>query len=111
MNIGARIKEAREALEMTQAELGLACGWDDAQTRVSHYERNKREPTVGDFEKLAKALQVDPAFLAFGKTRLEPDESRLLMAYRGAEPVERRFLLRSALAAKGTVPHKKRRIQ
>jgi hypothetical protein len=56
---------------MTQAQLADACGWqhnsDRGQARVSHYELNRRRPTLDDAQKLATLLHTSIDFLLKGK--------------------------------------------
>lgn len=58
MKIGQKIKELRLSKKLTQTDLGKLCGWEDAQTRISNYERNRREPTLADMQTIAKNLDV-----------------------------------------------------
>lgn len=73
MTIGDRIRRARKALrgsggrKVSQAELGAQCGWEDPQSRISHYETNKRVPSIADFGALAAALGVSRAWLMTGE--------------------------------------------
>jgi SOS-response transcriptional repressor LexA len=62
---GERIRQLREELKLTQPELAKRCGWD-SQSRISHYEKGTREPTLRDVKKIAKALSTDPIILLFG---------------------------------------------
>lgn len=59
MNIGQRIKAARKEINITQEELGIACGWGDGspQSRVAGYERNTRQLTPEQLATIAKALR------------------------------------------------------
>lgn len=113
---GARLREAREAVGLTQGELAVKCGWGDdpveAQSRISNYERGKREPTLTDLRMLAKVLSIDPAELAFGHP-LAPDEieATIIRAYRTATPQGRIFILdacESAQPAQATTRRKRR---
>ena len=45
-------------------ELALRCDWEN-QGRVNNYEKNRREPTLKDIEKIAKVLQTSPEWLAY----------------------------------------------
>lgn len=58
MKIGQKIRELRTRKKLTQTELGDLCGWEDAQTRISNYERNRREPTLADMQVIAQNLGV-----------------------------------------------------
>lgn len=55
--LGENIKKARLKAGLNQTQLGQACGWGgDSQTRVSNYERGRREPTLGDLRTIAAAV-------------------------------------------------------
>lgn len=65
MNIGDRIRLAREAKKWSQVELGKACGnW--SQQRIRNYESNTREPRKAYLETVARALDVQPEWLLTG---------------------------------------------
>ncbi len=66
MKPGERIKKKRLELGLKQPQLAVMCGWEDAQSRISHYEKGRREPTSEDLIKLASALNVKPSWLLFG---------------------------------------------
>jgi transcriptional regulator with XRE-family HTH domain len=111
--VGGRIRAARESAGMTQGELAVACGWHeesaDGQSRISNYERGKREPTLDDLVTLGRALKVDPAELAFGHP-LQPDakEKKIIDAYRAGTPQGRGFILSAADSATPDRRNKKR---
>lgn len=66
---GVRIAEARKAAGFSQKALMEALGWpNDSNARLSGYENEVREPTLGDFERIADLCNVDPAWLAFAST-------------------------------------------
>lgn len=48
--LGDRIKQMRLELEMTQDQLGYACGLK--KSHISHFETGRRVPTLGSIEKL-----------------------------------------------------------
>ena len=107
--VGARIREAREAAGLTQKELGEKCDWgEEAQSRVSHYERNKREPTLAELERMAKALGVQASHLAFDAATIPPEEFKLLRAYRRSNSDGRELIHRAAQVA-APAPQQKRR--
>lgn len=58
MNIGAKIKKARLDKGLSQAQLGIDCGWDNGspQSRVGNYEQGKRVPSAPDIAVIAKVL-------------------------------------------------------
>lgn len=59
-----RLKLARMRAEMTQAELGVAAGIDEASAsaRINQYERGKHWPDFGTAERLAAVLQIPAAY-------------------------------------------------
>lgn len=64
---GERLQQARQARELTQSQLALALGWEDrGQGRISNYERDTREPTLHEIERLSTELRISAAWLAFG---------------------------------------------
>jgi len=56
MSVGVRIKAARLAAGLGQAELAELCGWGHNQGRISHYETGKRYPDPDDMVLLENAL-------------------------------------------------------
>lgn len=42
---------------MSQKDLALACGWE-SQSRIGNYEKDVRQPNLGDLGKIAKALNI-----------------------------------------------------
>jgi transcriptional regulator with XRE-family HTH domain len=61
MNIGARVREAREDLGMSQAELARRAGV--ARNHIVMIEHGGRTPSVGLLEKIAHELRTEPAEL------------------------------------------------
>src|SRR6266496_5132019 len=58
-----RLKAARVRSGLTQVELGLRAGIEDsASARVNQYERGKHWPDFGTATRLARVLQVPPAY-------------------------------------------------
>lgn len=64
--LGQRIKRYRKKQKMSQAELAVACGWA-SQSRVGNYETDKRQPSLGDIEIMAKAMNIDYGELLMGE--------------------------------------------
>ena len=65
MSIGERIRYIRNLRGMTQKELGKAIGFDDrtADIRIAQYESGTRTPKANYVEAIAKALNVNEAWL------------------------------------------------
>lgn len=59
--VGENVRRAREAIGVSQEELGDRAGID--RTYVSGVERGVRNPTVKVLARLAEALAVPPAVL------------------------------------------------
>lgn len=60
MTQGERIKLIRELRNMTQKELGLACGFPEgsADVRIRQYESNKKAPKKDTLNEIADVLKV-----------------------------------------------------
>lgn len=58
--IGANIRAAREASQMTQLALAHAIGWvgADAGAQISRFESGVKEPRISTLVKIARALRV-----------------------------------------------------
>lgn len=83
---GKRIADARKAAGYSQKALMEKLGWpNDSNARLSGYENEEREPTIADFAAIAKHCRVDPAFLAFGEYRLDPELSQIVQNFPVAE--------------------------
>ena len=60
-DIGSKIKAARKAAHMGQAELGEAIGI--GKSSISEWESGKRSPDIDKVKDIAKVLNVKPAYL------------------------------------------------
>lgn len=60
--MGARIKERREELGMTQRQLADAVGGATDGNQVSKWERGANRPTDARLELIARALHVEPSY-------------------------------------------------
>ena len=111
MTIGDRIRRAREARELTQRDLAAACGWESEspQGRISHYETNRREPSLADLAKIAKALNVTVEHLAFGPSTQDPREAAILEAFRLTDDRGREFIQSAAQTALPDLAQRRRR--
>ena len=70
MTPGARIKDARVALGLTQHDLAEASGV--SQATISLIENDRQEPRISTTRKLAEVLRSDPVWLMFGQFALPP---------------------------------------
>lgn len=66
MNTGRNIKKIREFRGMTQKEMGIALGFDEASAspQMAQYEGEYRVPREKMLNKMAEVLQVDPRSIA-----------------------------------------------
>jgi XRE family transcriptional regulator, fatty acid utilization regulator len=60
-SLGDNLREARERLGLTQEQVSDRSGVQAGE--VSRIERGKRDPKVSTLEKLAAAVEVEPAEL------------------------------------------------
>lgn len=60
MTLGGRLTKIRTFRKMTQAALGVACGFNptNASIRISQYEMNKKVPKDEVIDKLAEVLEI-----------------------------------------------------
>lgn len=72
MDIGARVKELRKSLGLTQKELAEKCGYKSLTT-INKIELGINSIPLDTVEKLASALQVSPAYLMGWKSN--PNET------------------------------------
>jgi transcriptional regulator with XRE-family HTH domain len=63
-NVGHRIRTRREALNLTQAQLGERCELD--RTFIGSVERGERNVAILNLRKIAQALRVSLAVLLGG---------------------------------------------
>ena len=73
MNIGERIKQLREARELSQKELAMSINMD--QSQYSKIEKGKTDPTTSTLEKISKALGINVAKLFTSNNPLEEVDS------------------------------------
>lgn len=82
MNTGRNIKKIREFRGMTQKELGMAIGFDEASAspRIAQCEGEYRVPREKVLNRMAEVLQVDPRSISTPTGYTEEDMMyRLLM--------------------------------
>lgn len=71
LTVGKRLQLARSQLakklsrKISQEDLANLCGWP-GQSRISHYENDRRIPKGEDLMLMSKALLVQPEWILFG---------------------------------------------
>jgi transcriptional regulator with XRE-family HTH domain len=100
--VGGRIRTARQARGMTQADLAAAVGV--TRSAVAQWETARSGQVRGNLGRIAAALGVSVAYLldAEDDPRAPPvaedaTERALLNAYRDCSPEDRALLLRTAV--------------
>ncbi len=78
----ARLRWAREKAKLTQPQLAKLCGWE-SQSRISHYERGRRQPVPSDLRAISDALKTHgvnapPAWLQWGDGPISVNEGTTL---------------------------------
>ncbi|MFC0268548.1 LexA family protein [Kushneria aurantia] len=82
--VGQRIKKARLLRGVTQPELARMCGWE-SQGRISNYERGLREAKRTDLEKIARALDLNVAWVWTGQGQMGTGHAPHALASYGEE--------------------------
>jgi transcriptional regulator with XRE-family HTH domain len=85
VEIGGRIKAARDKEGMTQGDLAKALGYS-SPTFVSLIEAGERKVRVDDLEKIAEVLHRDVQYFINGQTNVSP--SSLKMALRADDDLD-----------------------
>lgn len=77
--VGRRLREAREAKDISQKRLGILAGMDEftASARINQYERDKHVPDFSIARRLARALGIPVVYLYAE----DDDFAELLLAY------------------------------
>ena len=78
MNIGSRIRNARQEKGLSQEDLAKAIG--ATKSAVSRYEAGKRMPNLGQIQAIAAALDGDVVYLVCGQTTTEVQNGILIQA-------------------------------
>ena len=78
MNVGSRIRNARQEKGLSQEELAKAIG--ATKSAVSRYEAGKRMPNLGQIQAIAAALDGDVVYLVCGQTTTELQSGILIQA-------------------------------
>lgn len=97
---GARVKYYREALNMSQKELGLAVGYVDKtnpSSSISKIERGEMEITQTKIADIAKALGISPSDLfpnsqSPAGEQYSETERQIIALYRNADSVTKRHV-------------------
>ncbi|ERE07200.1 XRE family transcriptional regulator [Pseudogulbenkiania ferrooxidans] len=66
IDIGARIKTERNKQRLVLKDISEKLGWQHT-SRLSQYERNEREPTLGVLEQIADVMGISLQTLLFGE--------------------------------------------
>jgi len=100
MKIGSRIQEARKHAGLTQKGLAEMIGV--APITLQQYERNKRQPKLGQLQKIATATQVDIGYLL----QIDHDDKLddLISAFPNAPVIETDDKIRFAAISSGEKP-------
>lgn len=72
---GARLKERRGRAQLTQTDLAKRMGWE-AQTRISNYETDTREPSFDELIRLCEVLECTADELLYPESRRTNKEAR-----------------------------------
>ena len=88
--LGARIKNARENIGMSQSELATAIGIKPSSGVISNWERDLNKPDAEKIVKLCDVLDISASFLLdyYGKSTFEakPSEQNMIEKYRSLDP-------------------------
>ena len=105
---GVRIRDARRARGMTQADLAAAIGV--SRSAVAQWETDRSGQVTVNLARIASVLGVPVAHIIAGGdagTNLVPadgSELALLRLYRDCSPTDRQLLLRTAVRLARSVP-------
>ena len=94
MTIGARIKERRELLQLSQGELATLCGYSD-KTSISKIENAGDSVSLKSLKRIADALAIsvndlltDTEILQSESSRINTDINNAMKLYRKYERVD-----------------------
>lgn len=78
MNIGDKIKNAREDMDLSQKEMAIMIPMN--QSNYSKIERNVQEPSIEQLRRICQILHLDPSYLLDldNNNSLTADDIRLL---------------------------------
>lgn len=78
MNIGDKIKNAREDMDLSQKEMAIMIPLN--QSNYSKIERNVQEPSIEQLRRICQILHLDPRYLLDldNNNSLTADDIRLL---------------------------------
>jgi len=88
-----RLKQAREARELSQKNLGIEAGIDPfvASSRINRYEQGVHEPDMATVQRLAKALHVPLPYLFATDDKM----AAMILAFDKLSPAERERVLQN----------------
>lgn len=92
---GKRLKQARDAVGLSQKQLGILAGLDEfvASTRINRYERGVHEPDAGIAMRLAGVLNVPRAYLYADDDAM----AELILAYARAGKAKQRLAAKALI--------------
>ena len=90
-----RMKQRMNELAMTQEVLANKIGI--TRSAVCHYLAKRREPTFKQFEKLAAALECEPAWLQYGVTNTVATQDKPARRTKGGGKLNRSVIIQSRL--------------
>lgn len=78
MNFGEKIKNAREDMDLTQADMANQIPMN--QSNYSKIERNIQEPSMEQLKRICEILKLDPRFLLNlkGEEYIDRNDAKLL---------------------------------
>lgn len=100
--LGERLEKARKDAGLTQPQVCVAMGWGNNNSRLSNYEKGRREPSIED---LTRLLEIYGLTLKefFGEVEQKPSElpadmtlsvaRDILQAIMKADPEGRKIIL------------------
>lgn len=107
MEIGERIRAARKALNLSQAEFAALCGV--SRNGQANFERGENLPG-GDYLLKLAAHGVDVLYILTGqRAALSAEEAALLDNYRGADDAGKKRIRQASVAQPEPVVTKARR--
>ena len=99
MDVGATLRKAREAADLSQAGLARRAG--TSQSFVSDVERGRVHPSVRRLEGLLRAANAHVEIVVQPEPALDPDDLHLIRRNLGLTPAQRLAQLRNRMRLRG----------